>query len=202
MDTPDSGALRLFVAFELPELLRRRLAEAIERLRRYDQRAVKWVDPENMHLTLKFLGETAPEKLGAIKASLGAQLGGNSVVSGAFKMTSQTLGAFPNLKRPRVFWADCAGGDFGRLAEFAERIDETLSGLGFEKETRAFKAHLTLGRVRRPKPASHPADLTELINQLKAYKYEPIDFEFNRLVLFQSELTREGPIYTELESWV
>ena len=199
---PQSGhTKRLFIALELPSHLRRRLEQVIDELRRCDDRAVKWVAPDNMHLTLKFLGETPVEQIEEIKSAVGKVMTHDS--AGAFKLQSTALGAFPNLNRPRVFWASCVSdaGDLRRLERLAGAIDDSLGELGFDKEERAFKAHLTLGRVRRPRPGAKAPDLGALIERLKNYKYESLDFEINKLSLFESQLTREGPIYTALESW-
>ncbi len=201
MSDQSTHTLRLFIALELPSQLRNHLAQVIEQLRRNDNHAVKWVTPNNMHLTLKFLGETPLEKIEEIKTAIGKTVTDTTSAGGAFKLQSTTLGAFPNLNRPRVFWTGCIGDDLRLMSELAGAIDDTLCDLGFEKEERAFKAHLTLGRVRRPRPGAKAPDVGELVERLKNYDYAPVDFEINRLCLFESELTREGPIYTVLESW-
>ena len=203
MSEQQNHTRRLFIALELPSHLRRHLAQVIDELRRCDDRAVKWVAPDNMHLTLKFLGETPVERIEAIKAAVGKVMTHDSAVRGAFRLQSTALGAFPNLKRPRVFWASCVSdaGDLRRLERFAGAVDDSLGELGFDKEERAFKAHLTLGRVRRPRPGAKAPDLGALIEKLKNYNYDPMDFEINKLSLFESQLKREGPIYTALGSW-
>ena len=206
MSDQSNHTIRLFIALELPSQLRSHLAQVIEALRRYDERSVKWVTPQNMHLTLKFLGETPLEKIEEIKSAIDKTVTDTSSVAGSFKLQSTTLGAFPNLKRPRVFWADCISGDadsddLRRLGDFAGKIDDTLSDMGFDKEERSFKAHLTLGRARRPRPGVKAPNLSALVERLKNYKYETIKFEINILSLYQSQLTRQGPIYTALESW-
>jgi len=205
MSEQQNHTRRLFIALELPSHLRRHLAQVIDELRRCDDRAVKWVEPDNMHLTLKFLGETPVERIEEIKSAVGKVMTHNSAVRGAFKLQSTALGVFPNLKRPRVFWASCSAigesDDLRRMGDFADALDDSLGELGFDKEERAFKAHLTLGRARRPRPGTKAPELGALIEKLKNYNYDPVEFEIKKLSLFESELTREGPIYTALESF-
>jgi len=137
--------VRLFVATLLHEDLRDAVA-AIQRsiIRAWPgaHRAVKWVEPENFHFTLKFLGEVPEEALPAVgRAIRSATLGG------PFEVTVEGVGVFPSLRTPRVLWIGVGeGGD--RLRVLAHHVEEALVRGGFPRERKPFEPHLTLGRVR------------------------------------------------------
>ncbi|MCL6451351.1 MAG: RNA 2',3'-cyclic phosphodiesterase [Acetobacteraceae bacterium] len=150
--------------------------------------AVKWVEPENLHFTLKFLGEVEEGRLEKVKAALGQALAGKA----AFGLELCGAGAFPNLRRPRVVWLG-AGAGRDRLGELAEAVESALAPLGFPREARAFSPHLTLGRARQPGAAG------ALAAELEAAGSRPWgELKVDRVVLMQSTLTPRGPIYTPL----
>ncbi len=145
--------MRLFAALELPPEPRTAAAAMIRELRRSGA-DVKWVAPENLHVTLKFLGETDPGRLGEIGAVLQAACS----AAPALELALAGAGAFPGVGRPAVVWLGLAG-QVEALAGLARALDDGLAGLGFPPETRRFQAHLTLGRARRgrgPNPPSRP----------------------------------------------
>jgi 2'-5' RNA ligase len=133
--------LRLFVALLLPEEAKQELGALMTRLKPLAT-GVKWVEPKNLHLTLKFLGDTPEEKLAGITAAIGDAVQGNAKLS----LVLSGCGAFPNLHRPRVIWAGCEGIDVA--AEMAKEIDRRMRKFGFKKEKRRFAAHLTVGLVK------------------------------------------------------
>jgi len=179
--------MRAFIAIELSEEIKEALARIQSRLK-YAGADVKWVEKSNIHLTLKFLGEIDEKKRDAVKAAL------DEIAKDftPFEIALKDIGAFPDIDFPRVIWT---GLDKGakESTELAARIDEKLSKIGLEKETRPFAAHLTLGRVRsgknkaalREKVTSHKSQVTS--SQL-----------VSSLILFQSKLTPAGSIYTKL----
>ena len=150
---------------------------------------VKWVDPDNMHLTLKFLGEVDAREMhrvcGAVKeAARGA---------GPFKLEIRGTGAFPNASRPRTIWLG-AGEGAEQLGVLAERIESALEEIGYRREARRFNAHLTIGRTRRGGPGVN--EIGELIQKYADFKIGQVTVK--EAVVFSSELTRSGPIYEVL----
>lgn len=196
--TMNADPLRLFLAFDLPRSLQTHLASVISELRELDARsggrAVKWVKAENMHLTLKFFGDTDPALVSVIRKAIDASLS-SAKLNSVYRLRTEALGAFPNFKRPRVFWADLVGSDLVRLEELADSLEERFVSAGFEPENKRFKAHLTIGRIR---PRADGSAIARVVEQ---YPYSAIDLKLDTLKLIQSELTREGPLYTTLQSW-
>lgn len=181
---------RLFFAATLSAEVRQALQAIQERLR-YDQTAVKWVAPEQMHLTLCFLGETSSARLPQISAAMDAALAGRQ----SMRLQLAAIGAFPDLRRPSVIWAGI-GGDIGPLEHTQHQLADQLEAIGFEREKRPFRAHLTLGRARRDATDSALVQLGQAVRQLPAPP--PIAWLVDRVVLFRSELRQAGPIYTEV----
>ena len=180
--------MRLFIALPLGPVIEKRLDEIISSLKQADNNdAVKWSRASNIHITLKFLGETDQRTAESIKKSL-------SDATRQFKpvtMSVNRLGGFPNLNHPRVIWLG-AREAIDSLTDMAASIDAKMHDLGFDMEDRPFKAHLTLGRLRRD------AQIGELTNALADYKFEPLEIALDRVVLFKSKLTPQGPIYDRL----
>ncbi len=182
--------MRLFIATPLSETVEQKLAEIISRLKNIGG-PVKWVAPDNIHLTIKFLGETDE----GLKGQLIDIIDEVALQTKAANFTISRLGGFPNLNRPRVIWAGLEG-DKSQLENLASEVDNRVHRLGWDKETRGFKAHLTLGRVKRPQ------GMPELAEFIKNFKVETIPLKFDRLVLFKSTLTPSGPIYEILHEAV
>jgi len=178
--------VRTFIAVELDEAIRERLAQAQERLRATGC-SVKWVSPDKIHLTLKFLGQIEGGAVEAVR----------QVMSSAawdvepFEVTVAGLGAFPARGAPRVVWAGIAHG--GGLAALHGQLDGALARLGVGPETRAFAPHLTLGRVkdRRGAEALRPLLEAGAAEQFGTQRVEEI-------VLFRSVLSPGGSTYTAL----
>jgi RNA 2',3'-cyclic 3'-phosphodiesterase len=164
--------------------VRERLAAQVERLRPL-ARDVAWVGPDNFHLTLKFLGGVEAARLDAIAAALADA----AATCGAFDLGVGDLGAFPSRTRPRVLWAGIDDGA-AAAATLASRLDVVLAPLGLPPEGRAFSAHVTLGRVRAPRPNPR---LAQALSG-GAFGRQRVD----RLSLMRSELSPRGARYTEL----
>ena len=182
---PDT--VRSFVAIELPEQAKSFLTEISANLRRIDA-DVKWVKPESIHLTLKFLGEIHRDTIPSIERDLGPAL----LEFTPFRIQIIGLGAFPNLKRPRVIWAGLQDTS-GTLAPLAARVEEALQPHGFKKEKRRFNPHLTLGRVRS---ARGQLDLVDAVRQ--GMDLLGPSFTVDGAVLFQSILKPSGAEYRAL----
>jgi len=132
--------VRLFVALDLPEAVRRALAELIANLKP-KSRGARWLQPENLHITLKFIGHVGNEKLSPIQSVLSSIHAAQPI-----ELHFRGMGFFPNERRPRAFWCGVAGSP--NLAELAADIDRALAPLGIEAETRPFTPHLTLARFK------------------------------------------------------
>ena len=184
-----SDTFRAFIAIDLPESVKAFLSETQEALKLYGLR-VKWVRPQNIHLTLKFLGDTASADIDKINAAMKLAAKNCPVVS----LTAKGIGVFPNLSRPRVIWAGL-NGQLETLAKLQQTLDAHLADSGFARDTRAFKSHLTLGRVKG-KIASDR--MKAAIDKLKKVESEP--FEASRVILFKSELRPTGAVYTRMQA--
>jgi 2'-5' RNA ligase len=182
---------RLFIAAEVPPEVKAELIRAQEHLRR-DSSVVKWVAPEAMHMTLHFLGETDVELLPRLGHALRAGLEGHIAL--ALQLTA--TGAFPNLRRPSVVWAG-VGGATAALERIYVTVGAALEALGLPRESRPFRAHLTLGRVRREATAAQQERLGAAIRSLPPLASTP--WVVDRVVLFRSELRAVGSRYTELD---
>ena len=182
-----SETFRAFIAIDLPESVRSFLSKAQEALKLYGFR-VKWVRPQNIHLTLKFLGNTATADSDKIAAAMALAARNCPVVS----LAAKGVGVFPDVRRPRVIWAGLDG-QLEVLANLQQTLDAHLADLGFPGETRAFKSHLTLGRVKGKIAA---AGMKAAIDKLKEFESE--SFEINQFILFKSELRPSGAVYTQV----
>jgi|MudIll2142460700_1097286.scaffolds.fasta_scaffold163860_2 2'-5' RNA ligase len=179
--------MRLFVAVHLSQEIRERLALVQDRLRRA-QADVSWVKPANLHITLKFLGETEPKRLERI----GPVLAEAARSAAPFSLAVAGVGTFGG-RIPRVVWVGVREGA-APLEALAGAVENGLARLGFPKEKRGFTPHFTLGRVRSPRNAE---------SLLAAIRDEPTELFgtvlVERFVLMQSELDPSGSIYTALE---
>jgi RNA 2',3'-cyclic 3'-phosphodiesterase len=138
---PAEPALRTFVALELDASVRAAVADYLATLRSVP--GVAWARPENLHLTLKFLGNVATARLPALTERLAAA----TATLPSFVMHVAGVGAFPNLARPRILWVGCEAAPLGALAT---AVDAACVRAGFAAEARAFHPHVTLGRIREP----------------------------------------------------
>lgn len=183
-----SETFRAFIAIDLPASIRSFLGETQEILKSFRFR-VKWVRPQNIHLTLKFLGNIDPGNIDKIVAAMTLAAKDFTGVS----LSAKEIGVFPDIRRPRVIWAGL-NGQLEILENLQQTLDGHLADLGFPKETRAFKGHLTLGRVKG-KIAS--ARMKTAIDKLKGFESE--SFEINEIILFKSELRPTGAVYSKVQ---
>lgn len=147
--------MRLFIALNLPDEVRRALHEATAPLREAVPRGVAWVRPEGLHLTLKFLGDVDDARAADVAAALRRVAAGHAAV----RVSISGVGAFPSLARPRVVWAGVEATP--RLELLQHDVEAACAALGFEVEGRAFRPHVTLGRVR-PGPRASDASVESL----------------------------------------
>ncbi len=175
--------MRLFIATPINLEVEKELARIISELKKVGGQ-VTWVAPANIHLTLKFLGETDERLIPQIKNIMNEVASKHSSISSGLS----ELGAFPDYRRPRIFWVGLERGA-DELSNISKEIDQSIHTLGFERENRPFKAHLTLGRVK------FPQGLEKLCETVKEFQVEPKQLIFDRMVLFKSSLTQRGSIY-------
>ncbi|MFZ5801293.1 MAG: RNA 2',3'-cyclic phosphodiesterase [Candidatus Omnitrophota bacterium] len=179
--------LRLFIAVELGSPLREQLAEIQKELKKSGADA-KWVKPENIHLTLKFLGATASDKVESISNALQEI----ALLTPGFSATASQLGAFPKIEYPRVIWVGISEGKT-ELENLGRKIEDRLFELGFSREERPFAAHLTLARIRSP------LNRQSLVEKLKQAQFPAQTQLIREIILFKSTLTPKGPIYEALK---
>ncbi len=182
-----ASSIRSFIAIELPENVRRLLEKLSLELKKSDA-AVGWVRPESIHLTLKFLGNVAPDVIEQIKPVLS----GIASRFSSFRLEAAGCGAFPTIKAPRVIWTGL-GGDGETLALLQKEVETAMIPFGFEPENRPFRPHLTIGRV---KGRQHLQALQQILLASQGFTAEPFDVE--ELVLYKSELRPDGARYTPL----
>jgi len=184
--------VRAFIAIPLPESLLTHLGRVQRRLEReVPPRSVRWIRPEGIHLTLKFLGDTPLEKVPRIRAALEAVA--RHAPPCAF--TVGGLGCFPNLRRPRVIWVGVQE-PTGRLAALQDAIEEVVAPFGYPPEGRGFTPHLTLGRVSRRASRSDAARIGEVISATEVGQLGEVPAD--RFVLFRSVLKPTGAEYSVL----
>jgi 2'-5' RNA ligase len=185
--------VRSFIAILLPEELRLGLSKLQVRLKTGNNPWIKWADPNGIHLTLKFLGNVPLDRI----SEIGRVLTEATREIPPFHLETQGLGIFPNLKRVQVVWLGL-GGELDKLGQLHKQIESGLSRLGFTPEARAFKAHLTLARLRPQASPDERQDLSQLIANTKPETSYIVKVE--TISLMRSQLTREGARYSQLSS--
>jgi 2'-5' RNA ligase len=181
------GTIRSFIAIPLETGVVSRIEQTYKELKSLPA-DVKWVHPNAIHLTLKFLGNVEEKAVESI--SRGTQEGIKGFAS--WTVDVKNVGTFPSLRNPRVVWIGIEDTG-GHLVALQNRIEEEMAKLGFEREERKFSPHLTLGRVRSPRGK------TELIQYLADERERRFgEMKVDRVVLFKSELRSSGAIYTAL----
>ncbi|MGQ9576610.1 MAG: RNA 2',3'-cyclic phosphodiesterase [Thermoguttaceae bacterium] len=181
--------IRTFIAVEIAENIRKIASQIIEQFRPAGA-DVGWVAPENLHLTVKFLGDVSVVEVPRVCQALRQAVGPIA----PFSLEIRGAGAFPNLSRPRVIWLG-AGQGHQDMARLADQVERALEPLGFRREGRPFQSHLTLGRVRRAGPGI-PA-LARLIQQYADHRVGSMPVE--QVVVFSSKLERTGAVYEALD---
>lgn len=187
-----TATLRAFFCTELDSELKERLGEISRRLRRLPVKAA-WVKLENLHITLKFLGDVDEALIPALEEAARWALR-ESGIDGEITWTLDRLGAFPNVERPRVVWVGSSE-EPEALARLAARLESALEPLGFAPEGRGFAAHITLGRVKERAPSPSISELTRALKEHREFRYEA---RVDSLTLMKSELTPQGANYTPL----
>ena len=182
--------MRTFIAIELPLEIKNYLSRLQDELKTAGA-DVKWVKPDNIHLTLKFLGEVDEKKLDKISKIIAETAEGKN----KFPARISSLGAFPKTDFPRVIWVGLDTGD-KEIKQIAKELEEKIAKIGIPKEDRPFSSHITIGRLRTP------LNRERLVQNLKdkaGLGGEKLEFYVTKITLFKSTLTPSGPIYEALK---
>jgi RNA 2',3'-cyclic 3'-phosphodiesterase len=180
--------MRAFIAVNLPANIKQDIGEIIERIRHADPLA-RWVPPENLHVTVKFLDEIRQDQIRPIIGALTLAIGEHS----SFELRLGGFGFFPNERKARIFWVGIESG-FDTLKSLARAIDHQIASLGFAPETRPFSAHITLARLREPGPVDRLAKAAAHV----PYLSEPIPI--TQMDLMRSVLSPNGASYSIVDS--
>ena len=178
--------MRTFIAIEIPSEIKSALAALQTELRRAGA-DVSWTIPENIHLTLKFVGEIDERRIVEVEKAC--------VLSAAefqpFALSLNGTGVFPNARQPRILWAGLSG-EIGKVVEMNKRLDERLALIGFKREYKNFNPHLTIGRLKSNKKTS------ELLALADAHQLPALSFSVTEIVLMKSELHPAGSKYSPI----
>jgi 2'-5' RNA ligase len=183
-------AIRAFIAIDLPATLREKLKAVVGDLQAANLNAVRWVPVQNVHLTLKFLGDISPANLQALSKILATE----ARQIAPFEISVGGIGAFPSQLRPRVIWIGVHAPH--SLEILQHQIEATTRRLGYTPEERPFSPHLTIGRIThnaRPQDLRH---LNEILVNLETGDLGKVCVD--KIVLFRSDLYPSGAVYKPL----
>lgn len=184
--------LRAFIAIEIPSEIQQVIYKTTAPLRAELGASVRWTPPENIHLTLKFLGNISPAQVDSLTSMLRVQA--DSIP--AFEVEVGKLGSFPDAKRARVLWVGLHAP--AELAALLRGIESACARLGFEPEKRGFSPHLTVARVKQ---GVSSADAQKVRRALEATKIDSLGaVRVDSAHLYKSDLKRDGAVYTKLFS--
>lgn len=180
---------RVFIALRIPDEVVAAIRRAQEELAHYRLK-VRWVKPENIHLTLKFLGDLDPSHIDDVAAVVA-----KSTESRApFMLAAKGVGVFPNIKRARVIWIGVEG-QVTELIDLQQDLTSRLTTIGFPPERRRFSGHLTIGRTKGAIGASR---LMKALDNIRSFTSK--SFPIERIIIYSSELQPSGPVYSALRS--
>ncbi len=186
------SVIRAFIAIPLPASLQERIYRETQPLRtQLNREIIRWVPPENIHITLKFLGDTEKEKLEKLKELLAKEI----TQTPSFEISVKNLSVFPNISRPSVVWIGVENN--GKLSTLHQRVQAAASQIGSVPEKRRFSAHLTLGRVTRK------GYNKRVRSQIRKTLEESAKYDFGKVLvdtihIFQSKLTPRGAKYSTI----
>jgi RNA 2',3'-cyclic 3'-phosphodiesterase len=190
--TKSMDKIRAFIAIELPDNIKKELIKVISILRADSSVPVKWVEPENVHITLKFLGDIDTERVDAIINAVKQATAGIP----PFKLEVRGLGVFPNPKKTQVAWAGLSG-DMEVLVHLQQNVEFEMEEMGFSREMRKFSPHLTLARVRDNITSMERERFGNLVT---GASFSAGTIKVESVNLMKSLLTRQGAVYSRLGS--
>lgn len=172
--------MRTFIAIDIPKNLKEKIYNAFNNERK-NMKGVKWVEEENLHITLKFLGEIKEEKIKEIEKILDEV----SHKFKSFEVSLGQLGGFPDFKNPRVLWIGVLPSE--KIEEIFKFVEERVERISIEREERKFHPHITVARIKERKG---------IYFERKKFDNK---FKVDNVVLFKSDLRPEGPVYTKIK---
>lgn len=182
--------MRTFIAIELPQEIKAALGRLQEELKSSGS-DVKWVEPQNIHLTLKFLGEIEDKKLQRIIKAMEETAAENT----GFQINISSLGGFPKMDFLRVIWVGIDKGE-KETVKIAEGLQERIAKIGIPKEARPFSSHITIGRTRS---SLNRDKLVQFLKNKTGLERQGLGFCATKITLFKSTLTPKGPFYEALK---
>lgn len=180
--------IRAFLAIEPPEDILQALSDLQDKLKREISGRISWTKPQGQHLTLKFFGDISMEDITKICSAVQNR----TVLAPSLNLKIEKTGVFPDARKPRVLWCGIAG-DGEKLSALQKQLDSDFEGIGFPKEDRPFRAHLTLGRIKESQILT---GISEALAKHNAFATGV--FSCKELILFQSKLLPQGAVYTKL----
>jgi 2'-5' RNA ligase len=186
----DMQTIRAFIAIKISRELETAFDTLIRNMKKKSG-PVRWVNPQSIHLTLKFLGEITPAQVEEVFK--GVEKAAANIPP--FSLKSGSKGAFPSPKRPRVFWIGLAETGDQYLFELQKNIEAEMTLCGFPKEERVFKPHLTVGRVKNSR------EIEAISNIFMEYDFPEIEFTAGEVLVMKSELTPHGARYSVQKSF-
>lgn len=181
---------RAFIAIDIPPEIKQAISTQTASLRKESGRAARWVAPENIHLTLKFLGEASPANLELLAQAIQSEC----AQTAPFTVSVENLGCFPNPRRPRILWVGLVVPP--GLSRLQRQIEATAARLGYARDDKPFSPHLTIGRAREQ---AAPAEIQALRSLLERTTVVSLGtFTVEQVHLYKSDLKPEGPVYTRL----
>jgi 2'-5' RNA ligase len=182
--------MRCFIGIGLPDIVRERLVDAVQEFGR-EKAPVSWTAPENMHITLKFLGETVRDRITDVENGLAEAAADFQ----AFSMEAAGGGIFPGARDPKVLWAG-AGESLELAGKLHQTVNNAMMSAGFPAESRPFHPHITIGRVKRTLPAGWGDRFLRHFAG-RAFGIVPV----SSIILFESRLSRGGAIYSVIREF-
>ena len=179
--------IRSFIAIDFPDETRKAL-EDIQKELKQSGAGVRWIKPSSIHLTLRFLGNIHAAQVEEIARAVAQEIRDQAPIT----LRPAGLGAFPSLRKPRVIWIGMEG-EVQRLTGIQARVETALEVLGFAREKRSFRPHLTIGRVKDRRW------LQSLVDAMASLDMKPFNsFDADEIILYKSDLRPTGAIYTKL----
>jgi 2'-5' RNA ligase len=186
--------IRTFIAVELSDEARTALADLQKRLKdAVPPKTVRWTRPQNIHLTLHFLGDVAKSDITQVADALQQ----STATYPPFLLRLSGLGCFPNMRRPRIVWAGVTG-DTASLVKLHRDLGQRLQVIDFKPDTRPYSPHLTIGRVKRGLPGPELVELGDRLEQVKSEVAELAPLPVRQIGLIKSDLKPTGAVYTPL----
>ncbi|HNV23534.1 MAG TPA: RNA 2',3'-cyclic phosphodiesterase [Candidatus Omnitrophota bacterium] len=179
-------SIRCFIALSLSPENQKFIGQIEKNLQKMDC-SVRWIDPQNTHLTLKFLGNVLRDKIPEITAVLKKIIQNHS----SFSTQISHIGVFPNNQHPQIIWLGLKDEE-EKIKKLALDMENAFKTLGFDKESRPFQSHITIGRVKSEK------NIQKLIKKISSYSFPVSIQEFHSIILYQSTLTSSGATHDKI----